>query len=286
MPFTIRSFGSESPKLLDDAQRGAVHFPLILLRVRKAGGGQQLLQVGGRRGVAVDSLVAPRGVQVQIAAAQEPAVVEVLEMRRDRLAVPLVVLQEADGRSAARCRCQGAELARPAAVRDRVRPVPGAAEAQADAVDGIAVRVVHELQKGFSGVLPDRHGDVLRVVPHGRSEAVGELIQGEPTGEHHVVAPEGEALRGSKPGRSVRHDSHPEDGLLKASAFSRRSAKWGPPRHQREPAGAGPWSQLQIHGQGPRRPQGSEPGSVPGDEVFERVERPVHELPVSCAIEL
>lgn len=27
-----------------------------------------------------------------------------------------------------------------------------------------------------------------------------------------------------------------------------------------------------------RRPQGAEPGSVPGDEVFERVERPVHEL--------
>ncbi|MFE5091870.1 helicase associated domain-containing protein [Streptomyces sp. NPDC056638] len=197
----------EPEKLLDDAQRGAVYLPSVPLRVRQAGGGQQLLHAGGRRGGAVDPLVAPRGVQV--AAAQQAAVVEALEPGRDRLAVLLLVLQEADVRAAARFRCQRAELALPTAVRDRVRPVPGSAEAQTDTVEGIAVRVVYELQKGLSGVLPDRHGDVLRVVQHGHGEAVGKLFRGQPAGEHHVVAPEGDGLRGSKPGCSVCHDRHP-----------------------------------------------------------------------------
>lgn len=95
--------------------------------VREAGSGEHLPQVGGRRGLAVDPLVAPRDIQVQVAGAQQPAVVEVLGLRRDRLAVLLLVLQEADARAVARDRCQGAELALPAAVRDRLRLVTAVA---------------------------------------------------------------------------------------------------------------------------------------------------------------
>lgn len=57
---------------------------------------------------------------------------------------------------------------------------------------------------------PHFHDGVRRVVRHGLRAAVGELLRGEPAGEHHAAASESDGSRRSEPGRSVCHGSHPD----------------------------------------------------------------------------